>query len=505
MSKEKFMKKLVLVLSCLCFICSSAVFAESGRYIVTFKSHPTKIAGKPAMLKAMKADALHTAKLLKPFVKKADTQSVLWIINGVAMNLTDEDIAKIRKMPGFNYIEKVKTLTLPKPVSSKAVTPTEAIQWGVKKIGADRVWNELNIDGSGIVVGQLDSGVTPSHPALQGQIIKFKDFIGDGSENDGIGHGTHTAGTMVGDKNGIGVAPGAKLIAGKIFNNSGSTTSEAIAKGMQWIMDPDGNPNTDDAPMVVNNSWGSNDSTSRSFWDEVNAWKKAGIVPVFSAGNNGYANGRVGTPAAYPQSFAIAATTNYDSRAGYSSTGPVTWDGKTIIKPDVAAPGSNIISASNTSDGYVSKSGTSMASPHITGAIALLLQANPQLTNDQIEKILEETAVDLGSAGKDNDFGFGRINIYAAVKKAIKLSDPVKVIEATNKIIANERNYGVDERVAPLSNKYVTSLVKRYSHLSDSQYLDMSIRIMKNGSPLAKKILAQIASTRQFNKLYTNK
>lgn len=499
------MKKSVLVLACIGILCCSAVFAATDRYIVTFKSNALKISGKSEMLKAMKADAKLSVEALKSFIKKSDEASVLWIINGVALNLTDQEIEKVKALPNFKGIEKVKTLTLEKPISSKPATKSRAIQWGVEKIGADKVWKELDINGSGIILGQLDSGVTPTHPALRGQIIAFKDFIGDGSEHDGIGHGTHTAGTILGTKNGIGVAPGAKLVVGKIFSDSGSTTSEAIAKGMQWIMDPDGNPDTDDAPAVVNNSWGSNDSTSKTFWAEVEAWRKVGIVPVFSAGNNGYYGGKVGTPAAYPQSFAIGATTESDGRSGFSSTGPVTWDGKSMIKPDVSAPGSNIISASNTTDGYTSKSGTSMASPHVTGAIGLMLQANPNLTDKDIERILEETSKDLGEAGKDNKFGFGRINIYEAVKKVIAESDPAEVIEATNKIINTEKNYNSDARTTPISGGYVSSLVKRYSQLDDGQYLNMSLKILQNGSPLAKKILAEIASVRKFNKVHSEK
>ena len=138
------------------------------------------------------------------------------------------------------------------------------------------------------------------------------------------------------------------------------------------------------------------------------------MVPVFAAGNSGPWPKTVGTPGGYPHSFAVGATNARDKATGFSSRGPITWDGVKHTKPDISAPGNAVLSA-KPGGGYQKMSGTSMACPHVAGLAALVLEANPDYSVDQVEDLLESTSKDLGKDGKDNTYGHGRADIKAAI------------------------------------------------------------------------------------------
>ncbi|MEW5959703.1 MAG: S8 family serine peptidase, partial [Chloroflexota bacterium] len=301
----------------------------------------------------------------------------------------------------------------------------QAPAWGVAKIRADLVHNALNIDGSGVVVANIDTGVDWQHPVLQSRYRGYTgagklplhtgnwyDATGEGSTYpvDGNGHGTHTMGTMVG-ANGIGVAPGALWIAIRTFNSQGVAQNSWLHQAFQWALAPNGDPAL--APDVVNNSWGSNIGSSTEFSADVQALLSAGIFPVFSAGNNGPGAGTVGSPGSLNLAFAVGATTVDDEIAGFSSRGPSPWG---QVKPEVSAPGKDVLSTLP-GGAYDTLSGTSMAAPHASGLAALLLQASPALADNpaNIAQIMESTAAALGSPIPNNDYGWGRIDAYNAV------------------------------------------------------------------------------------------
>ena len=309
---------------------------------------------------------------------------------------------------------------------------SDQFTYGLKKVRAAEVWNELGIDG-GYNRRCFDTGIDSEHADLAGRVIKNKDFVSsyaDGEANDGHGHGTHCAGSIGGGATSgkaIGVAPKVNFIGGKIFSDSGSTTREAIMNGMQWMTDPDGNPDTDDFPRVVSNSWGGPLGTH---WVEImNTWHAMGIAPVFAAGNSGPRPGTVGAPGAYKEAITIGATDSQDRIARFSSRGPVTFQGETYIKPDVSAPGVDVYSAKN-GGGYQKMSGTSMATPHVAGIVALMLQADPDLPVERIREILHETAVDFGEPGMDNVFGMGRVDAYEAVKLVLTGGKAVVTVDS---------------------------------------------------------------------------
>ena len=190
---------------------------------------------------------------------------------------------------------------------------------------------------------------------------------------------------------------------------------------MQWMMDPYGDPTTNDGADVVNNSWGWVSDSPNMYdpiKDALNAWIAANIVPVFAIGNDGPSPRTTSSPGDYPMALGVGATDSNDNIADFSSRGPVFWEGiGEIIKPDVSAPGVSVYSS--VPWGYEYWSGTSMASPHVAGTVALMISyARSQgisLSVDTIKQLLKATAVDLGQSGPDNDYGWGRIDAFAAL------------------------------------------------------------------------------------------
>ncbi|CAK4067951.1 unnamed protein product [Aphanomyces euteiches] len=272
-------------------------------------------------------------------------------------------------------------------------------EWGVETVGAPSIWKYYN--GSGALVGSIDSGVLYTHEALKdnwrSELGWFDPYNKTSLPWDSSGHGSHTVGTMVG-ANGIGVAPGAKWIACLgLYKGSGDSVSLlSCAQYMLCPTKPDGTgADCKKGPHVVNNSWG-----AKTFnpWmkDAVAAWKAAGIIPVFSNGNNGPACGTVGNPGGYNTVISVGAIGSYDSEpnliAYFSSKGPQTANGPAYVKPDVSAPGFWTRSVDVTTNStYVENAGTSMAAPHVSGIVALLKSVDPTLTYDKIYKYLTAT------------------------------------------------------------------------------------------------------------------
>jgi subtilisin family serine protease len=273
------------------------------------------------------------------------------------------------------------------------------------------------------LVGVLDTGIQGKHPQLGSRVTHFKDFVNHLENSyDDHGHGTHVAGTIAGKE--IGFAPQSKLIVGKILSAVGGGQDSTILEAMQWQFDPDGNPATADFPRIVSNSWGAEISEGVHDVEEVlpyqlaiQAWVNGGIIPVFAAGNSGKTPN--GVPGGLPDVISVGAFDKNGEVAEFSSRGPNLWKiGSSIItllKPDVSAPGVQIGSAFP-GNKYAVWDGTSMATPHVSGAIVLLLQANPKLTIAEVKQLLLETS----EKKMDNSYGFGIVNAYELVKAGIQ-------------------------------------------------------------------------------------
>jgi hypothetical protein len=335
------------------------------------------------------------------------------------------------------------------PLPGTVLAPSGTVEWNVAQIGADQVWNNFGDTGQGIVVGTIDIGVEYTHSALLNQ---YRGNQGSNSFDhnynwwdsthtcgptgtgpcDNVFHGTHTMGTIVGGdgpgpfENDIGVAPGARWIAAKGCESSFCTTFALVSSG-QWMLAPTdlygNNPDPDRRPHIMSNSWGG--SPNNPFYqDIVKAWRAAGIFPVFANGNAGSNCGTVGSPGDYPESFGVGATDSLDRIAAFSSRGPSAFG---PVKPDASAPGVNVRSSApgNT---YRAASGTSMATPHVAGTVALIWAVAPSLIGDvaATAALIKKTAHDHPdlSCGGDADgdpnnlYGDGRIDALAAVSQA---------------------------------------------------------------------------------------
>jgi subtilisin family serine protease len=331
-------------------------------------------------------------------------------------------------------------LELDRPEEVKgSVDGIESVEPGVKIINAHLLWAQ-GITGQGRLVMDIDTGVFPNHPALnfkwRGNTVSSSQAwfapAGTTVPSDCDGHGSHTMGTMVGwsptTGDTVGVAIDAEWIAAKTICTSPHTSNTIAA--FQWSMNPDGDPLTiTDMPDAINNSWydpSVSDECSGIYKTTLDAVEAAGIAVVFSAGNSGPGTSTITKPknintnnvnvmctAAIDGAAYLGGNTN--PIASFSSRGPSVCGGtgSLLIKPEVSAPGVNVRS-SGTSSGYSVKSGTSMAAPHVAGAVALLKQFAPNLTGKQILEALYNTAVDLGAAGEDNNYGMGLIDVYAA-------------------------------------------------------------------------------------------
>ncbi|MBN1304559.1 MAG: S8 family serine peptidase [Anaerolineales bacterium] len=336
---------------------------------------------------------------------------------------------------------------LPFEGSGMEYTPPVEAGWNIQMIGADKVWQEFGVNGDGIVVGQSDTGVDLKHTALAdsyrgregGNDYNWYDPWGNTDiPSDRTGHGTHTLGTVLGN-DGIGVAPNAQWIA--CSNLDRNLASPALYLDcMQFMLAPfpqKGDPFLDGDPTraahVLNNSWGCpsiEGCDPDTLKPAVEALRSAGIFVVVSAGNDGPACETLQTPMAlYDATFSVGAVDQFGNIAEFSSRGPVTIDGSGRTKPDIMAPGVGVFS-SLPGGSYGENSGTSMAGPHVAGAVALLWSAQPSLIGDinRTEQILIETAQPytgyVGTACGSGDhpsnvYGYGLLDVYAAVKKAL--------------------------------------------------------------------------------------
>lgn len=334
----------------------------------------------------------------------------LWNVNAIALTTTRELADAIARRPEVASVAADET----------AFAPVGQIEVNLTQSGAPGLWS-LGLRGTGVVVANVDTGVDVTHPDLaarwRGGPNSWFDPNGEhATPADVSGHGTWTMGVMAGgDASGaaIGVAPDTTWIAAKAFDDGGVATTSGLHAIFQWLLDPDGDPATDDAPDVVNNSWAfSAKGCNLTFEPDLAALRAIGILPVFAAGNGGpYAAGSY-SPANNPSAFSVGVVNGADTILSMSSRGPSTCGGRTGVFPDLVASGKDIW----TSDLYgmwTTATGTSMAAPHVGGVLALLLSGKPGRTPGQQAAALVAGAHDLGVPGPDNTYGAGRLDAVA--------------------------------------------------------------------------------------------
>lgn len=391
---------------------------------------------------------------------QAENIRPLWIHNVIGVRATPHVVAQIAQRGDVDYVHYDRPMgveVLPfEPGEDGAIAEIEC---GVDLMGAPRVWSELGFTGRGVVVGIIDTGACITHPDLVNQIwdnpgeIPNNNIDDDNngyvddvhgwnfeSNNNNVGdnngHGTHTTGTVAGDgTNGTqsGMAPDVEMMILKFYNSFSG--EQSVWDSIQYGVD-----NGADV-LTASLGWPHSTAPDRPTWRSVceNAMA-AGVVVVFAAGNEGNCCppvDSVRTPGDVPDMITVGATDCNDALASFSSQGPISWTGiqpyndwpypPGKIKPTISAPGVNTKSTSNNCTGYTNLSGTSMATPHVAGAIALMLEANPSLDHYAIKDLLEATAVDLGAPGKDNQFGSGRVDAYEAVLSAMSGEPPIRL------------------------------------------------------------------------------
>lgn len=420
--------------------------AEKGRYVYNALLNKSQTTQGP-ILQWLRARGLESRSF--------------YIVNAILVKGTREVADALATRPDVARVEGNPLIhnNLPQPEAATEAPPRlqrpETIEPGITYTHAPLVWAE-GFTGQNIVLASADTGQRWTHNALKPHYrgwdgvnanhdYNWHDSIHNSVGNpcgndspfpcDDLGHGTHTTGTMVGDDgmgNQIGMAPGAKWIGCRNMDSNTGSPARYI-ECMQWFLAPTriggGDPDPTKAPDITNNSWEcppSEGCSANTLQAAVDAQAAAGIMMMSAAQNSGPGCSTVqNPPGIYASTYSVGAlSTGTDTIASFSSRGPVVADGSNRIKPDITAPGTGTRSCYNTSDSaYANLSGTSMATPHIAGAMALLWSAAPSLRHQitASRDALNNTAVHIastqcGSAGPPNNvYGWGRVDIKAAV------------------------------------------------------------------------------------------
>lgn len=441
--------------------------------------------------------AAATQKNVKTILEQSNIKHETWVIvNAIVVKKSDKQILQnIASLPEVKSILADPAVKMEMPIYGDSGERTT--EWGISKIKADSVWM-MGFYGQNVVIAGQDTGYDWEHPSLKDKYRGTNGATADHNYNwfdaidatiqpnpnpnnynstnnpygynlivpvDDQGHGTHTMGTMVGHAgtDTIGVAVGAKWIGCRNMDRGWGKPS-SYTSCFNWFLAPrdisGNNPLTSKAPDVINNSWGcpveegcTTTGTYALMEAAVNNLKSAGIMVVVSAGNSGNGGSNdcstVNTPAAiFEHSFSVGATNINDDLASFSSRGPAILNGINRLKPNVTAPGVNVRSAFP-GNSYGPASGTSMAGPHVAGAVALIISASPSLKGqvETIESLLENTAKRIqttqdcgGTANLDinNNFGHGRINVFAAIAQALPIKLTIfygKIEDAGNRLL----------------------------------------------------------------------
>jgi type VII secretion-associated serine protease mycosin len=303
-------------------------------------------------------------------------------------------------------------------------------QWNLPLIGMEQSW-EISQGRSDVTVAVVDTGIDLNHPEFQGKLVDGHNIIEDtNNPQDDNGHGTHVAGVIAAKTNNATGIAGmnwkCKLMPVKAIGSDGSGTAFDIAQGIYWA--------TDHGADVINLSVG-NYTSSAALQEACRYAYDRNVVLVAATGND--ATDQPGYPAAYKEVLGVSAVDHNSQRADFSNFGDYV---------DVVAPGVDIASTYIYSD-YAALSGTSMACPHVAALASLIRSVHPKMKNTQVMDLIRKTATDLGQPGKDQLFGYGMINVNAALTRTLPLQAPVNRNEGIggllNKILLRLR-FGLD-------------------------------------------------------------
>ncbi|MEO0138185.1 MAG: S8 family peptidase [candidate division WOR-3 bacterium] len=393
-----------------------------------------------------------------------------WVFNGLHITATKRIIKTLFKRNDIKYILHNGIANLPPYEISDDFRDTG---WNIRKVRADSCWN-AGYTGDNVLIGILDTGCDFTHPALSGKWSGYwKDCVnGQTQPYDDNGHGLFAAGIICGGDgfgpfgNDIGVAPGAKLVVAKIFDRNGYAQNVWIDAGMQWIADLKVDSGVD--IRAVSNSWGSSNIYILHWWDMCLTWKSIGILGLCSIGSSGPGQGTCNPPGNYPLVLGCGATDSLDYIAPFSSRGPapdtppwndtIYWFRRdwNLTKPDIVAPGVNIRSSYN-NGGYAIMNGTSWTNPHAAGGVAILCQANPNLSVTELYNLFLNNADSIYYGGyPNNTYGWGRLNLWHTLQSALKIEENNQRTVSGNVIVIPNPTHGHLKFVHLSDNCFIT-------------------------------------------------
>lgn len=384
-------------------------------------------------------------------------------------------VAKIEELSRSSAVEAIyhdEPITLEQPRIPETVDELTAQEqkmrrtWGLDAIEAHRVHQELGITGKGVRVGVVDTGIDGTHPMFRDKLRGWHDFTGmlSPTPDDQDGHGSHCAGTIAGGVTpegvSIGVAPGAELLVARCLGARQGSTFTLLA-GMMFCADPDGNPETDDGARVINCSFGGRGGDNDPLWTQaIRFLNERNVIAVVAAGNEGdEGEGSVASPGYLEPSFTVGAVNLKHRRASFSSfEGPRMGNRpKSFMKPDIAAPGVAVLSTRE-KNVIGRMDGTSMATPHVAGVVALVCEAHPKITVQEIKELLEATATDLGETGRDHETGAGLINAFKAVERAKQMATEKKVARSEDELLTEGQRFAVGANLPAANLRFMQIL-----------------------------------------------
>ncbi len=365
-----------------------------------------------------------------------------WVVNAIHVVASPAIIQEIGLRDDVDQVFTNDTVHVSETSATASSSRAAGVEWNIRKIEADKCW-AAGYNGEGVIVGFLDSGADILHPALAGKWSGHW-FVADGLPKtdkpyDDFFHGTHVAGIITGGdglgpfENDIGVAPGAKFAVGKVLDKTGGGEVVQFIQGIEYMAGLKDSVNI----RAISCSW-NNWANSQVYWDAFKALRALGILVIISNGNSGERGiGTVQTPADYPFVVGVGNTDYADKIAPTSSLGPTTqsapYNDKTqwirsdwnYIKPNLSAPGENVRSSIPNGE-YKFESGTSMAAPHVLGAVALICQKNPNLTSEMLYNILMDNVdkPDPNIAYPNNTYGWGRLNVFKMLQATPAMNTP---------------------------------------------------------------------------------
>lgn len=421
----------------------------SGRYLIRLKDQPVqptikymkqqlKVGSQPnqSQVQQMKTAAVNQKLLIasnqNKLISRLESLHSLSkvhykfsdLTNTISVTLKESDLNAVKNLPDVEgvYPDNKVTINLAESVA---------------QTNAPDVWNMKDesgfaVTGRGIKVAILDTGIDYTHPDLGGCVgasckVRLGRSFVEGKPSDDFmdrhGHGTHVAGIVAANGTLKGVAPDALLYAFKVLDDTGSGQDSGIIAAMEKAVDPDVDPTTDDGADVINMSLGGYGAANSPLSEAANAAMNAGVMVVVAAGNSGSSYNTIGSPGNAEKVLTVGAIDKQGTIAFFSSRGPVV--GANYVKPEVLAPGVDINSL-KPGNSYTKLSGTSMATPHVAGAAALMLQLRPSLKPEDIKSLLMTSARGIGEDVFTQ--GAGAIDLKVAASLQWIIQNPLKFI-----------------------------------------------------------------------------